>query len=107
MNIVVGASCLLGIAVVAAMARASPEGEYLVNHYGFTCSGFLAAADAKDPVRLHTYTDTINRLASQKWGSLSNDRLRQVILAIVEQCQSRGRADFESTARQVIARSGP
>lgn len=107
MNMVVDALCLAGIVTgISVTALASPEGAYLADHFGFTCSGFLAAADASDPVRLHSYTETIHRLAARKWGSLSDDKLRRLVLAIVTQCETHGRSDFESTAREVIARSG-
>jgi hypothetical protein len=113
MNIRVGAACAAGMIVattITALARpveGSGYGAYLADRFGSTCASFLAAADATDRVRLKAYADTINRLVAQKWGSVTTERLHRVVLAIVTECGAQERSEFESTARNVIARSNP
>jgi hypothetical protein len=113
MSIPVGAACGAGMIVatsIIASARpveGSGYGAYLADRFGSTCASFLAAADATDRVRLQPYADTINRLVAQKWGSVTTERLHRVVLAIVTECGAQVRSEFESTARNVIARSNP
>jgi hypothetical protein len=90
----------------ARSSQGSDSGSFLANHYGSTCSGFIDAADTSDPVKLQSYNDTIVRLVRQKWGSLSNDKLRRLVRQLMIQCERNARSDFETTAKQVIARSG-
>jgi hypothetical protein len=86
--------------------QGSDSGSFLANHYGSTCSEFIDAADTSDPIKLQVYKDTIIRLVRQKWGSLSNDKLRHLVRELVVQCEANGQSDFETTANQVIARLG-
>ena len=92
--------------IAARSSQGSDSGSFLANHYGLTCSEFIDAADTSDPVKLQFYKNTIIRLVRQKWGSLSNDKLRRLVRQLVVQCEANGRSDFETTAKQEIARSG-
>ena len=92
--------------ILARSSHGSDLGSFLANHYGLTCSGFIDAADASDPVKLESYKGTIIRLVRQKWRTLSNDKLRGLMRDLVAKCKANGRSDFETTAKEVIARSG-
>jgi hypothetical protein len=87
-------------------SQGSDSGSFLANRYGSTCSGFIDAADTSDPVKLQSYKNTIIRLVQQKWGSLSDDKLRRLVRKLVIHCEVNGRSDFETAAKRVIARSG-
>ena len=87
-------------------SQGSDSGSFLANRYGLTCSGFIDAADKSDPVKLQSYRNTIVRLVQQKWGSLSDDKLRRLVRELVIHCEANSRSDFETAAKRVIARSG-
>jgi hypothetical protein len=102
-------SILIAVSLAVTLARSSyssDSGSFLANHFGSTCSEFIDAADTSDPVKLQLFKNTIIRLVRQKWGSWSNDKLRRLVLQLVVQCEENRRSDFETTAKQVIARSG-
>ena len=61
----------------------------------------LAAADA---VRFQAYKDALGRLIERKWGSIPQERLRHLVYELVTHCEAHGAADFETAAKQVIAR---
>jgi hypothetical protein len=106
------AGCLA--VIVGAISTASAQsqqgsgtGAYLADGYGMTCSGFVHATDAADAVRLQPSKDVLGHLIERKWGSVSREKLRRLEWELVTQCERHGRTDFETTATQVIARSGP
>ena len=103
--------CCVGLtAAMLATAFARPEqppsyGSYLADHFGSTCWSFLSAADTRDAVRLRLYGDLIDRLITEKWGALTSGKSKRLVLDIVTECEAHGGSDFESIAKQVIARS--
>ena len=107
------ATCLAAmIAALPVLVSAKPTedpsyGSYLADRFGSTCQGFVSAADAQDAVRLRPYGNLINRLITQKWGALPDSKLKRVILNVVVECEAHGGSDFESIAKQAIARSAP
>ena len=110
MNHLLTASCLAVVAAASANAasaqnqRGSGAGAYLADRYGMTCSGFIHAADAADAVRLQAYKDALRRLIEGKWSSIPRERLRHLVHELVTHCETHGAANFETAAKQVIAR---